>query len=440
MSLASPSTFNEQFLDQLQENFEASLQDDTLASWRSRAWDRFMEIGLPTTRTEAYRNIPLRRLYQSEFQLAERPLADVEDISSWVFPSCRNSFLVFVDGFFVSSLSDISSIENQLVISSIPEAMQNYGVYMQNHWNAVLSEEKEPFSLLNMALHTDGVFLYLPPGKKLSKPLQILHITTSSPSPRIISPRVQLFLGKGASMDLFHFAVHNGQVSDWCNQTWGFSLDQNAQLGFFDCATFSENRLHTNHVRVRQKKDSQFKAFSFSEGSKLVRNDYQSILSETGAHVDLQGLWATNDRNENHTHICITHAAEHCTSKQFFKGILNDESRASFEGKIYVESIAQKTEAYQLNRNLLLSNDAKILSKPNLEIFADDVKASHGSTVTQISQESLLYLLSRGINQTQAKNLLTQAFWKEFTGNIPKNDYQKWVENRCREIYSHERV
>lgn len=424
----------ESFQDLLQEIFEISLKDDALTVWRSKAWDRFLELGLLTSKSDSYKYVPLKQLYQQSFQLAEKPLHDIEGVSDHIFEECKDANIVFIDGFYSAKYSNFSAVEDQLVILPMKEAMQSYGVLMQNLWNKVLCEEQDAFCLLNMAMQNDGLFIYVPKNQKLRKTLQVVHIMTSTQSPRMIFPRIEMFLGANAQMQMVYTGVSEGNSKDWCNEKWGCVLEENAHLEILDACTVSEDSFYTNHIRAQQKKDSLLRVLSFSDGGKFTRNDYQTNLMESGSHVDFIGLWMLRKKRQHHAHIQVKHTAPHCTSSQFFKGIVHEESKSSFEGKIFVESEAQKTEAYQLNRNLVLSDDAKAFSKPNLEIFADDVKASHGATVSQLSDESLFYLQSRGLSKSAARSLVMKAFWNEVLDRTADSSWKTFVKKRCEEL------
>ncbi|MCH9608622.1 MAG: hypothetical protein S4CHLAM45_12030 [Chlamydiales bacterium] len=315
------------------------------------AWDRFLEVGLPNKKSEVFRYVRLRSFY-------ERELHQIE------FESPK--------------------LPNGVIAIPLTEAWQTYRAYLEKQQALWLKKEKDPFALLNGAFANEGLFLYIPPNVKLEKPLYIK------------GSRIIAFIGKGADVKLS------------CEATFcDFSLEEGAKV------EVQREINHLQSLRATVKKDARFKSVAFATKSPLARDDYHIQLIGEGADASLWGLGRLVDREEAHTHVLMEHIAPHTTSFQRFKGVISDRSRSTFEGKIYVEPQAQKTNAYQMVQHLALSPTAEAKSKPNLEIFADDVKASHGATIGKLDEESLFYLLTRGIEKPRAKTLLIEAFCKE---------------------------
>lgn len=386
-------------MQQLEPYFQALFDsDDLLQTWRKRAWDRLQEIGLPVRGQEAYQYVPLQHaslpnlaiFCEQEIELAPMQIG-------------------FQNGFFQGA-----ALPAPLVCLPLQAAMRTYGIFLQNRFLRSLKEETDPMSVLNGALHGKGAFLYVPPNVQVAEPILIRHHANSSD---LGLSHLQVFLGKGASLSLMQQT--EGNASSFMNLRVDVSLDEGASLFFGDDQTLSEESICFRTFRSTLKKGSMLKFFSFTHGSKLARSSIKVQLLEENSSALLQGLSMLDGKRHAHTHAIVEHVAPHCISRQHFKGVLKEESSLSFEGKILVLPIAQKTESYQLTNNLLFSDKASVNAKPNLEIFADDVKASHGATIAQVSEEDLFYLRSRGIEAGLAKTLLTDGFCQEILQSLP---------------------
>lgn len=416
----------EVFFENLKEMYQNFPPEGSLKAVRVKAWNHLTELGLPSKQTEVYRYIKLRKLFLKEFILPNRTNLSSTEIEKYVLQECLGSFLVFVNGFFCPELSNTDSLPDSVKISTLTDAAHSFGTFLNHQWMKGIKEEADPFVILNTSLQPNGAFVYLPPNCVLEKPLQVLNLTATNKDPFLTSPKLQFFVGANAELNLI--MTHNtlsGQEY-FCNQATNLHLEKGAHVKMTQCSkNHSSDAWHFDAVRVAQKKDSSFKCISVSNGAATVRQDYKVSLLEENAEVSLNGLWMLNEKREYHINILIDHHAPHCRSMQLFKGVLDGMSHSSFEGKIYVRQAAQQTDAFQLNNNLLLSDRANAESKPNLEIFADDVKASHGATVGQLDEEHLFYLRSRGYEQTTAQTLLVHSFAQEIIEMIPSSELKK---------------
>ena len=254
----------------------------------------------------------------------------------------------------------------------------------------------------------------------IEHPIQILHLIDVPTGPAMIVPRLQLFLGAESQVSLVATQAVLSGKEFVINSAADLFLDEAAQLKYTVSGwNLGDSAWQLDAFRCTQKRDSLLQTFSATNGADAIRNDYRVTLAGENAEASLNGVWMLDQKREVHGHVMIDHEAPHCRSLQLFKSVLNGTSRSSFEGKIMVRQAAQKTEAYQLNNNLLLSDYAHADSKPNLEIFADDVKASHGSTVGQLDAEQIFYMKTRGYDEASAKNLLVTGFCQEVLDLIP---------------------
>lgn len=418
--MAEYSTELDPFQQLLTEAFQA-MSEDPLSKVRNKAWDHFLELGLPTRKSEVFRYVKLRSLYENQFTMAQ-PATTVtpQQTAPFILPECQNSVLVFVNGTYQPALSKLADLPKKVVVTTLGDAFKTFGTFFQNHWAKTIKEETDPFAILNVALQNGGVFVYLPSKTILETPIQILHILDTEKKPLMLFPRLHVFAGNFAEA---LFATTQGVISGgnhWVNFAADFALEEGANIRYLQYSHDEPPKaLYFDALRAQLKGNATFKSFNVTQGSECQRYDYKVNLQGENGEALLYGLWMTKGKNEAHTHVLMDHQAPHCHSFQFFKGALDEQSHSSFEGKILVRQAAQKTDAFQLNNNLLLSEGAAAESKPNLEIFADDVKASHGATVGQLEEEQLFYMKTRGFSTGAAKSLLINGYCAEIIDNIP---------------------
>ena len=384
---------------------EILFADDAMAPWRKKYWDRFRDLGSLELKHEAFQYIPLQNF---SLPKAARKVSDLK-----VLPSEHPFSLIFIDGFFSFEHSRLPS---EVVCLSLDDAMSSYAVFLQNRMTRTLKEELDPFAALNGAFQGQGAFLYLPPKTKLSAPLHVEHIFTGSD---MATPRLILYLGKQSSLHAIQHWQLDGEDPYFANAHIDAVLDEGAELCLKNVQKEAPKAHLFHSFRASVKRDSKLTMRLYSEGAAISRHSIKVQLLEENGQALLQGLTHLGKQNHSHVHATVEHLAPYTRSRQHFKALLNDKSCSSFEGKIYVHPCAQKTESYQLNNNLLLSDEAITYAKPNLEIFADDVKASHGATVSQLDAESLFYLRSRGLPKEEARQCLIQSFVQELAECLP---------------------
>lgn len=388
----------------LEKCFETIPYDDIFTPFRNKAYERFVENGFPQKKRD------FKDLLEQEFFLPEKMEIEQQVCCNISVKESKGSCIVFVDGFLDEKLSNFKA---DCVFLSLHDAMQSYGILLQNRLSKGIKEEKDPFALINMAFCQTGAFIYVPPEKKIETPLQILHIITGK-NPSIFCPRTHIFLGKNASLNCLSqvFLLEKKEAFLYSNMV-DVTLEEEANFDYHSIVDGVDTGYLYENMRVLSKKRSKSNIFTFTTGSKIAEKNYEVSLVDEEAQTELKGLNFLDNNSISNTTILVKHLAPNCISNQFFKGVLKDQSKTTFAGKIYVEPIAQQTHSYQLNKNLLLSDDAVAISKPDLEILADDVKASHGATVTELNEEEIFYLNSRGVKTKAAKQLLTRGFCRE---------------------------
>lgn len=424
----------ENLLSEWKQHFEQIAKNDALTALREKSWLQFLNSGLPDKSNDAYRYVSLRELYSACFESAAQTPILKSDLSQAVFPECRHSHLVFIDGYFSLELSDISALPKQVILLTLIEALRSHGSFLQNHFNRTLKEENDPFALANFALHPQGAFFYLPPKMQVDVPVQCLYVTTSQKSQTIV-PRLYVALGAHSQMRVIS-SYHSlePQATHLLLPAVDVALEDNASLNWLSITDSQANSWHIESNRVTLKKNARFDSLSVTTGAKVLRQSYRVQLKGENSEANLNGLWMLAKNHTAHTHAAIEHEAPHTRSMQLFKGVLNDASQSSFEGQIFVKDVAQKTQAYQLNNNLILSQGAIANSKPNLKIFADDVKASHGATMSQIDEEQLFYLKARGISSAEAKRMLIGGFCREMIEQIPYPSIKRKMQQHIQSV------
>lgn len=430
MSVLTDTENTEAFQAQLEKQYLQLDAADPMQKMKSKAWDYFLQMGLPQSRDDAFRYMRLRQLFTQTYAVSHPTTISRESIKSHILPESQHSVLVFVNGHYQPALSDTTALPKKLSISTLSDAMTTYRTFISNQWTKIVKEEKDPFAVLNAAIHRDGVFLYLPPKTFVEAPIQLLHITDATSESILTSPRLNLFVGSHSQMDIVtSYVTLNGKR--YCtNQTSDVAIEEGAIVRYIQMGdeTKDSDHWHFEALRATLKRDSGLTTVCATKGSAGARYNYKIALAGENAEVALNGVWMLNGNREAHTHITIDHQAPNCRSMQLFKTVLDDNSRSSFEGKILVQQEAQKTDAFQLNNNLLLSDRAQANSKPNLEIFADDVKASHGATIGQLDSEQLFYMKTRGFSEIDAKNMLVYSYCKEVIDRVPIESLQKHLQ------------
>jgi len=425
----------ETFLHTLEGHFHKNLEGVTplQRAIREKSWSHFLHLGLPEKKSLGYQYFPFSQFYQESFDLGEVPHLSKEQFQTSIYPECRNSHIIFVNGQFVPELSDTSGLPSQVVVMRLKDALNHYGSFLQGRLSRAIKDETDPFATLNISLIQMGLFLYVPPKVKVEQPIQCLHVI-SQDKPVLISPRIHFFLGSQSQMQWTYDQICLKDFETFSNAVVDIALEEGATFEQYGLLNPCDHGWHLESTRVTQKRNSHFTSITMTSGSKSVRQDFRIQLLGENASCDLKGIAALSENKQSHVHVLMDHQEPHCHSMQLFKNVLTDAARASFEGKIYVRREAQKTEAYQLNNNLLLSDKAIANCKPNLEIFADDVKASHGATISQVDPDHLFYMKTRGVLPKTAKKFLISGFSKEIVKEVSFDPLRKKMENLLEKV------
>lgn len=415
----------------LESIYSSLIQEDGLQKFKESCWKRFQEVSLPNRHTEVYQYIKLRQMFSLSYSAPQPVELHHQQILPHIYPECRDSYLTFVNGSYRPDLSRTAGIHKNVVIQPMSRAVKTYGTFLNNHYNKLIKEEKDPFALVNGAMQTESLFIYIPPKTHVETPIQMIYLADCADSDMLISPRTHVYVGSCSEANIYAGNVSITGERYGINRYIDFTLDADAHVRYVQNVLQLPPQIwYFDAVRASLKRDSSFKSVNVNDGCGCYRNDYLISLVQENGQAELDGVWTMYDKRESHTNVLIDHQAPHCNSRQFFKSVLRDVSRSSFEGKIYVHQEAQKTDAFQLNNNILLDERAHADCKPNLEIFADDVKASHGSTFGQLDPEQIFYMKSRGFSDSEAKNLLIYGYCKEIIDRIPLPSLYKQLKSK----------
>jgi Fe-S cluster assembly protein SufD len=374
-----------------------------LSALRRAALDRFEALGFPSSRRESWRFTDVSALGQVQFTRAKD--APVDPAALPRLDGHRHR-LVFVNGHFVPGLSHLEGAPDKALLVSLRQALLTHPDLVLAYLERLRGLEDHPFAALNSAFLEDGAFVYLPRGAVLTTPLHLVFV--SSGAQTVSYPRNLIVAEEASQLSVVEDYCGNGRYLT-CPVTEAY-LGDGAVLEYHKIQQEDAAAWHLGGLRVRQGRDSQARLHMVSSGGLLNRTDVFALLDGEGADCNINGLTVVEDEQLGDYHLRVEHAKPQGTSRQLFKGILDDKSRAVFDSLIYVHPHAQKTDASQTNRNLLLSRRAVASSNPRLEILADDVKCSHGSTIGFLDPDALFYLRSRGIGEAEARAMLVYAF------------------------------
>jgi Fe-S cluster assembly protein SufD len=397
---------------------------DAIVDLRRRAFERFTALGFPTTRLEAWRFTNVAPIAGTAFALAApagREAAKA-DTAPHALPGA-GAGLLFVNGRHVAPASDVSALPDGVEVLSLAEILAGDAnetrAAVEAHLASGAGIENEAFTALNTALLHDGAVLRVPANTVVEQPIQLLFVTSPPPGgePVMTHPRVLLVVGENAQVRVVE-SYGGGDGPYLTNTVTEVIAEPSAVVDHYKLVRESPSGYHIGAMHVRLGRAANFSSHAVTLGGAIVRNDALAVLDGEGVECTLNGLYLVNGQRLVDNHTTIHHAQPHCSSHELYKGILDGRSRAVFNGKIIVRLDAQKTDAKQSNKALLLSEDAQITTKPQLEIFADDVKCTHGATVGQLDADALFYLRSRALSEAQARRLLIHAFAADLLGHI----------------------
>jgi Fe-S cluster assembly protein SufD len=381
---------------------------------------RFAEVGFPTTREEAWKYTDVTPIVQAGFKPAARGVNGVDParLEGFWFENLPSHRLVFVNGHYSEKLSTPGAWPKGVTVMGLAEALRDQAHRLEPYLGHYVPEKIHGFAALNTALFTDGAYIHLGRGARLAKPIHLLYVSAGTADPLLSQPRNLVVAEADSQAVLIENYVAIGESAYFTNALTEVVVGPHAMIEHYRLQEEDTKAYHIGGLHAHLDRDGRFTAHGIDLGGRLVRNDLRSVLDAAGAECHLNGLYVIGGRQhvDNHTH--IDHAKPRGTSREFYKGVLDGRSRAVFHGRVVVHPDAQHTDAQQVNNNLLLSRDAEADTKPQLEIYADDVKCAHGATVGQLDPDALFYLRSRAVDEAAARDLLTYAFARDVLSRL----------------------
>jgi len=423
------------FIDSFEKHVEPLFDEgpDFIRNLRLRAWKSFLELGIPSTKHEEYKYTPLKGLADKAFSCASRsPM--IEDLEKTIAQDIKSTEILFVNGSpdgGVELPDGILALPLDRAIAEIPEELEKV-------LGKVAAWEKHPFVALNTAHLEQGIFIKIPENVEIEKPIRIVFSTRGCGEPITTQPRIVIVVEPNAKVQIIENYIGEGVY--FTNSVSEILLAENAQLEHTKIQDESTNSYHLATIQVVQHANSTYLSHNIALGGALARTDLNAYLDGAGCHCWLNGVYFTMGDCLIDNHTRIDHAKPECNSFEVYKGILAGHSTGVFNGKIFVHKDAQKTDAKQTNQALLLHPAATIFTKPQLEIFADDVKCTHGATVGRIREAAMFYLRSRGIPKHVAAHILVYAFASEVLEKISNEELRLAMEKalfeRLEEAYA----
>ncbi len=394
---------------------------------RKAASDVLAQLGIPTTRHEDWKYTNIAAQFKADvLDHSDYPEVTVDASQLNLFPFLKANRLVFVNGRFSPSLSDVIDEVEGLVIGSLAEHNQLGHIALRDNYNTLTKSNTEAFAALNTAFAQDGAFIYVPNKVDVPHPVIVVHVTTGAPT-GVINTRGLVVAGKSSRLEIIESHQFLGDNTAITNQALEVVVGDNANVGYHKVMTDNNVGRHIGSLVAKQGTDSRFNTYVVNLSGQMVRNNMVVNIDGKNAEAGFYGLYSLDGTSHVDNHVTVNHNEPNCQSFQLFKGLMNDRSTGVFNGRIFVKQDAQKTNAFQSNKTILLSEKANTYTKPQLEIFADDVKCSHGATTGQIDENMVFYLRARGLDEGQARAMLNQAFAADVIEKITNEPLKEWL-------------
>ena len=403
---------------------------DWLAGLRQQAAEDWLQASWPTRKTEHWKYTPLLPLQKDGFKHWAKATSDWQ--SAVEFIDLEATRLVFVNGVFDAANSN--ALPEGVV--RFCDATDSARALIQQHLGKIVEGDRHLFATLSNAWAADGVLVHVPRNQALEKPVYIVHVSTPGVEPAIANQRVLVVLEESARAEIIeHYLSTDAVQNSFVNSLSEMVVGDNAELQHYRLNLEEENLLHLGGVHVNLLHNARLRAFTLAQGSRLKRIDYQVNHRGAGADLNLQGIYLPRNNQVVDYHTNVQHCVPHCTTNEIFRGIVADSAHAVFNGRIHIFPDAQKTLAELSNKNLLTSNKAEVDTKPELEIYADDVKCAHGATVSQLNATALYYLQSRGVSRQEAEVMMSFGFINELLQDIAEPAVQDYLLPRLARLF-----
>lgn len=419
--------FEKQFSNLL---VDEPIKDDRLRTLRTKAFESFIQTGLPTKKWEEWQFTDFTTLSKEEYRLAKD--FDLPSISGKIPGQISNFYtLIFVNGHYQPQLSHTPDAIT--VITGADYLKSNPNIFSINNESSEWTSKSNPFVSLNTSMMNSGLPIHISDNSNIEKPLQIIYLTTETTDKLMNHPRFDIHVGKNSKITILEHYIGSTNVSYLTNAVSQFYLDNNSQLSHVRLQEEDDTSHHIGFTSYNIEADSLLQSSFITNGSLLCRNDIKINFNGQGSHAQINGLSVTKDNQHHDKHIIVNHSNSECQSDQLFKFVLTDDASGVFNGKVVVGEDTKSTNANQSNKNLVLSPSAVMNANPQLEIYAEDVKCSHGSTTGQIDTEALFYLRSRGLSHDQANRLILNGFVSDILEKINNEEIKLYVNDAVSE-------
>jgi Fe-S cluster assembly protein SufD len=415
-------SFKEKLISFYNENIDSLHKNDIsyTAKVRERGFKNFEALNLPDRKNELWKNTDLTEVLKQDFtKYLDRTYQerDLDFMFTCDVHNFKTDQISFLNGWHVRRSADISLLPQGVIICSLAEAFRKYPDLIEKHYGQYADSGKDLFLAMNTAFARDGLFVYVPDNVVLERPVQMISIINHNEN-LLIQNRNLVILGKNSKMTLVMCDDSTNHQASFNNSVTEVFLDDNADFQHYKLQNLNNYSTLLNSTWFNQEAGSKLSTFAITLNGGMIRNYHNVKLNGRGADAGVNGLYLVDKKQHVDNRVFVEHAVPDCTSYELFKGILDDEASAVFNGHVLVKKDAQRTNAYQQNRNILLTDKATVNTRPFLEIYADDVKCSHGATVGQLDTEALFYLRSRGVCMASARLLLMYAFAAEVIGKM----------------------
>lgn len=407
----------------------AGNEEPWLRRIRKTAIARFAELGFPTTRHEEWKYTNVAPVVKVLFKPAAYELDGLKPDALNGFGKWIGSRMVFVNGHYSRELSSPRPLPEGVRLESLATALRSDPARVEPHLARYASYQDHAFVALNTAFMKDGTLLDIPRGKVIEEPIHLLFISTAREEATVSYPRNLIVVGSGSQVTIIESYVGPDSGIYLTNAVTEVVMGEDSVVDHYKLQRESQRAFHIATLQVRQDRSSNFTSHSIALGGTLVRNEINSVLDGEGSECTLNGLYLATGEQHVDNHTRIDHVKPHATSRELYKGVLDGKGRGVFNGKIVVHKAAPHTDAKQTNKNLLLSAGASVDTKPELEIYNNDVKCTHGSTIGRLDEDGIFYLRSRGIDLEAARSLLTYAFTSEVIGRIKVEPIRARLDN-----------
>jgi Fe-S cluster assembly protein SufD len=411
------------------ERHSAGREPRWMQSLRRNAFARFREVGFPTTHDEDWRFTNVSEIARTPFRLARNRSTAVSasELRQWRVAG-EACLLVFVNGHFSRELSAIDKLPRGATVGGLAENIDCGDRVLEQHMGRYLDVGRDAFCALNTAFAADGAYVHIRRGAVIEGAIHLLFVSTGTDTPAMSHPRNLIVAEEDSQAAILEDYVSLGSGVGFSNSATELVASDNAVLSHYRIGQEHRQTFNVSTLRIQQGRSANVASHSVLVGGALVRNNVHPVLAGEGSECLINGLFVGGGSQHIDNYMLVEHVSPHCGSRQFYNGILDDSAHGVFHGRIIVHKQAQKTDAKQTNRNLLLSDDARIDTKPQLEIYADDVKCTHGATIGQIEEDALFYLRARGIDEASARRLLLAAFAGECLERMKEGGIREHIE------------